>query len=280
MTFGYLLIISETDKADYLMMAYALALSIKITQNSKYNNIALVTDNLESIKTLNFPNVFDQTIEWKEQIGWDGRSWMDKLSPWDYTVCLDVDMLFLKDYSHVIEKLISSRTDLYLPTNAYTYRNELVTSDFYRKCFTANDLPNIYSFYTFFKKDSLVSKDFFALGRHIIKHPIEFSNLFLSNRKPGVIGTDEAFSLSAKILGIEDTIKIPADFLRVSHLKPAIQEFSCMSDSIFDYVDFYFDNLDSLKIGCFRQENILHYVDKSIINNHHINILESLAWKK
>ncbi len=279
MNFGYLLIISETTEIDYLKMAYALALSIKNTQEPGYDKIALVTDNIESVNKLKSPWVFDHIIEWKEQTGWDGRSWMDQLTPFDYTVCLDVDMLFFSNHSHGIKKLIEQKTELFLPSSAYTYRDELITSNYYRTTFEANQLPNLYSFFTFFKKNSSEVKRFFNLGRHIIKNPIEFSNLFLSKYKPKIVGTDEAFSLSAKILDI-DNITYPSEFPRIVHLKSMIQNWPWPADKVFDHVGFYFDKQGKVKIGCFQQENILHYVDKDVITDEHISILEDIAWKK
>jgi hypothetical protein len=200
MTFGYLLVVSTDSEHDYLSMAYALALSIKNTQKQGYDKVALVVDNVKKIKKLKSSWVFDYIIEWNQETFWNGRSWMDQLSPFDSTVCLDVDMLFLEDHSHWINYFVEN-TELYVANKAYTYRGEVITDSFYRNTFIKNDLPTLYSFYTFFKKDSQLAKEFFALGRHIIKNPKEFSNLFLFNLKPKVVGTDEAFALSAKILG-------------------------------------------------------------------------------
>jgi hypothetical protein len=280
MNFGYLLIISKNKDVDYLKMAYALALSIKNTQAPGYDRIALVTDCPNDIQQLKSPWVFDHIIEWNKEKGWNGRSWMDKLSPFEYTVCLDVDMIFFTDHSHGIKNLINEDTNLSMPSTVYTYRNELVTSDFYRKTFTANSLPNLYSFFTFFKKDTSIVNDFFTLGRYIIKNPVEFSNLFLLKYKPKILGTDEAFALSAKILGIEETVSMTTEFPRIVHLKPMIQNWPWPADSVFDHVGFYFDKQAKIKIGCFQQENILHYVDKKIITDEHISNLEAIAWKK
>jgi hypothetical protein len=280
MNFGYLLIISKNDNIDYLKMAYALALSIKNTQKLGFDQIALVTDDPDSVKKLKSPWVFDRIITWDKETGWDGRSWMDELTPWDYTVCLDVDMLFFQDHSHVIEYFIKQDVDLFLPSSAYTYRSELIISDHYRKTFTANELPNLYSFFTFFKKYSKMSDQFFNLGRHIIKSPIEFSNLFLSKNKPKVVGTDEAFSLSSKLLDIDGLITYHTDFLKIVHLKPMIQNWPWPAENVFDHVGFYFDRNGNVKIGNFQQNNILHYVDKKIITDEHISVLENIAWKK
>ena len=279
MKFGYLLVVAEHESVDYLQLAYGLALSIKNTQKPGYDQVALVIDNADKVKDLNSPWVFDHVIEWKEETFWDGRSWMDKLSPFDATVCLDVDMLFTRDYSHWIEYFLEN-CELYIANKSYTYRGELVTGDDYRKAFTKNKLPDLYSFYTFFKKGSELADQFFTLGRYILKNPVEFSNLYLSEHKPKVLGTDEAFALSSKILDITDQIAYPLEFPRVVHMKPMVQNWPWPADCWSDHVGFYFDKTGKLKIGNYQQHDIVHYVEKDKMTDEMVNILEEIAWKK
>jgi hypothetical protein len=278
MTFGYLLIVSTDKEVDYARMAYALALSIKNTQKEGFDKVALIIDDKTQLDRFKSKWVFDYVIEWDQETFWDGRSWMDQLSPFDATVCLDVDMLFTRDYSHWAEYFIEN-CDLYVPNTAYTYRGEVVVDDYYRKTFTKNNLPNLYSLYTFFKKDSSVSKEFFELGRHIIKNPVEFSNLFLTEHKPKVLGTDEAFALSAKILDITDDISYPLDFPKFVHMKPMIQNWPWPADCWSDHVGFYVNKKGEIKIGNYQQNGIVHYVEKDKINTEVISILEEIAWK-
>jgi hypothetical protein len=279
MSFGYLLIVSEHDTVDYLNLAYALAISIKNTQKPGYDQVALVTDNKEKVNQLKSSWVFDHVIEWNQETFWDGRSWMDQLSPFDSTVCLDVDMLFMRDYSHWIDYFLEN-CDLYVANKSYTYRGELVYDPYYRKAFIKNNLPNLYSFYTFFKKDSAMAKDFFELGRQIIKNPIEFTNTFLSEHKPKILGTDESFALAAKILDIQDQIAYPLEFPRVVHMKPMIQNWPWPADVWSDHIGFYINKRGELKLGNYQQLDIVHYVEKDKINAEVINILEEIAWKK
>lgn len=279
MNFGYLIFVAKHETVDYAQLAYALALSIKNTQKEGYDKVAIVIDDPSQLDRFESKWVFDYIIPWDQETFWDGRSWMDRLTPFDHTVCLDVDMLFLKDYSHWIDYFIEN-CELYIPNKSYTYRGELVTSDNYRKTFTKNHLPTLYSFFTFFKKDSTLVTEFFTLGRHIIKNPIEFSNLFLSALKPRVLGTDEAFALSAKILGIEDDISYDLEFPRVVHLKPLVQNWPWPADKCSDHVGFYFNRKGQLKIGNYQQNDVVHYVEKDLITTEMINILEELAWKK
>lgn len=279
MNFGYLLIVAENKTVDYLQLAYALALSIKNTQKEGYDRVALVIDDKSKLDKLKSSWVFDHVIEWSQETFWDGRSWMDKLTPFDNTVCLDVDMLFFRDYSHWIDYFVEN-SELYLANDAYTYRGDLVTDDFYRKTFTKNDLPNLYSMWTFFKKDSKLVDDFFKLGRYIIKNPTEYSNLFLTQYKPKVLGTDEAFALSAKILDIESDIAYKLEFPKIVHMKPMIQNWPWPSDKWSNHIGFYLNKKGNLKLGNFQQHNIVHYVEKDKITDEIVSILEEIVWKK
>jgi hypothetical protein len=279
MTFGYLLIISEHVSRDYLKMAYALALSIKNTQKEGFDKVALVTDNVDRVKKLKSPWVFDEVIHWDKETYWDGRSWMDKLSPWDHTICLDVDMLFLRDCSHWAEYFIKN-SEVYVANKSYTISDKVVTKDFYRQTFTKNQLPNLYSFYTYFKKDSEIADEFFTLGRYVIKNNLEFKNTFLSEFIPNEVGTDEAFALSAKILDIQDQIAYPLDFPKVVHMKPMVQDWPWPANKVTDHAGFYLNNKGQLKIGNQQQYSIIHYVEKDIMTDELISTLENIAWKK
>jgi len=275
MNFGYLLFVKTSQNTDYLKLAYALALSIKHTQKPGYDKVALVIDDPSLLQKLNSAWIFDHVIEWGQEDGWDGRSWMDHLTPFDYTVCLDADMLFLRDYSHWVDYFIEN-TDLYVCNKSYTYRDEIVTNKFYRKTFVESGLPDLYSFYTFFKKNDM-SSEFFTLGRYIIKNQDVFANLYLKHR-PSIVGTDEAFALAAKILDIQDQISYELDFPKIVHLKPMVQNWPWQSDRVTDHVGFYFNEEAQLKIGNYKQDSIIHYVEKDLMTDEYINILEELVW--
>ena len=277
MNFGYLLFVKKSPDTDYLKLAYALALSIKHTQKPGYDKVALVIDDPSLLEKLNSAWVFDYVIEWGQEAGWDGRSWMDQLTPFDYTVCLDADMLFLRDYSHWVDYFIEN-TNLYVCNKAYTYRDEIITDKFYRKTFVDSNLPDLYSFYTFFKKTD-ESLEFFSMGRYIIKNQDVFANLYLKNR-PKIVGTDEAFALAAKILDVRDQISYELDFPKVVHLKPMVQNWPWSADRVTDHIGFYFNEDAQLKIGNYKQDSIIHYVEKDLMTDEYINILEELVWNK
>lgn len=279
MNFGYLIVVSKHETIDYDQLAYALALSIKNTQKPGFDKVALVIDDKTRLDRFKSAWVFDYVIEWSEETFWNGRSYMNTLTPFEYTVCLDADMIFLRDYSHWAEYFIEN-CELYIPNKSYNYRGEVVSQDHYRKAFTKNDLPNLYSFYTFFKKDSSLVEDFFTLVQAITKYQTEFKNNFLSEYRPQIVGTDEAFALAAKILGIADQISYSLDFPRVVHLKGNVQNWPWPADNVFDHVGFYLNKKAELKIGNYQQLDIIHYVEKDKMTDEVVSILEEIAWKK
>ena len=263
MSFGYLIIVSDDGINDYHAMAHLLALSIKRTQKAGYDNVALITDNEKKFNLYKTLWAFDKVEYWDKQSYWDGRSYMNKLSPWKHTVCLDADMIFMRDTSHWIDYFVEN-CEMYVASNVLTYRNELVTSDYYRKTYKENNLPNLYSAYTFFKKESYMVRNFFDLVQAITNQKEEFKNMFLEKEKPAELGTDEIFSLAAQILDIQDQISYPLEFPKFVHMKPMVQN---LKKPIFKWsrdIGFYTNNIDDYKIGSFHQYDILHYVEKDL----------------
>jgi hypothetical protein len=279
MNFGYLIFVSPSSDHDYLKMAYALALSIKNTQKMGYDKVALVITDPSLIDSLNSPWVFDHVIQHDLRSGWHGRNYMDTLSPFEYTVCLDADMLFLRDYSHWIDYFVKN-TEIFVANDCYNYRGSLITSNYYRKVFTENSLPNLYSMYTFFKKNSKKANEFFTLARWIINYPDEFKGKFLIKSAGVVIGTDESFALSANILDIAGEIAYKLEFLKVVHMKPMLQDWPWPVEKWSNHVGFYLKSDGGLKIGNYQQSGIVHYVEKDIITDELISMLEEIAWKK
>lgn len=278
MNFGYLIIASKNDSYDYVKMAYLLAVTIKLTQKEGYDQVALVTDDYD-VNVFKSPWVFDRVIQTPLKEGWDARIDMHDLSPWDATVCLDADMIFLRDISHNIRHFLDN-TDLYVANQSYTYRGELVTSDFYRKTFTKNKLPNLYSYFTFFKKNKFVSKGFFSLCKEINEYKEEFKNLFLTEHVPKELGTDEIFALASKILDIDSKISYPLCFPKIVHLKPMIQNWQEPAGPVTNTVGFYLNIDAGLKIGNYQQGDIIHYQEKQLANDETISIMENALWKK
>jgi hypothetical protein len=104
--------------------------------------------------------------------------------------------------------------------------------------------------------------------------------LYLSNHIPKVIGTDEAFALAAKLLDIDSDVAYGLEFPRLVHLKPQIQNWPWDANRVTDQVGFYLKSNGGLKIGNYQQSDIVHYVEKDIITDELVSMLEEIAWKK
>jgi hypothetical protein len=266
MNFGYLIVVSKNDTHDYHKMAALLALSIKRTQKEGYDKVALATDDKSVISLYSSLPTFDRVIYWEKKIGWDNRSYMNQISPWKYTICLDADMLFVRDHSHWVDYFVNN-SDLYICSKIFNFKNEPVVNDVcHRNATVQNSMPNLYSAFSFFNNQSKIASDFFILSQYITEYPNEFKNLYYEKSKPLVMGTDEIFSLAARILDIEETISYPLEFPKFIHMKSAIQNVENISDNWKIDLGFNINAIDNIKIGPFCQTDIIHYVDKSVVD--------------
>ena len=99
-TKGYLILAQNKSSTDYVQMAYVLALSIKTSQK-EVTSVSLITDVPDAVPE-HYRAVFDQIIEipwyddaltseWKIENRWK----IDHITPYEETILLDADMLFL-----------------------------------------------------------------------------------------------------------------------------------------------------------------------------------------
>jgi len=274
MSNGYLLFAIDTDATDYTRLAYACALSIKITQ-PKLNSISIVTNNLEKFK--NKLDIFDHVIEYTGPLGMDCRSRAYELTPYEETVLLDSDMLFLNNME-VYWDYIKDR-DLFITTTPQNYKREVFKYGPYRKFFEKYQLTDVYNAWTYFKK-SPVADEFFNLVKDVTDNPKEFMNSFFTGEDFKSFPTDEAFALAIQILDLEELVTESLwDFPRITHMKPMVQGWQDYTMNWTDKIRFSLDSDAKVKLGMFQQTDLLHYVDKSIITDSIIKTLEDLCVK-
>ena len=136
---------------EYFRQAYLAALSIRASDN-KYP-VSVVTNCVSDDK---HREIFDEVIDipWYNHdntlLKTENRWKIYHATPYDETIVLDSDVLVLQNLEYFWNSV--KNYDLYFPTRVFTYRKELVETDFYRKAFTANDLPNFYNVLHYFKK--------------------------------------------------------------------------------------------------------------------------------
>ena len=171
MSRGFCLLAQNNDTTDYVRQAYALAVSLH--KHNVGQKISLITNDDVPVE---WQSVFDQiiTIPWTDQA--DESKWKIQnrwkvyhASPYDETIVLEADMMITSDITHWWKEL--SKRELFFVSNVKTYRDEVVTSRFYRKTFDANELPNLYSALHYFRKGD-TAKQFYILLEIIIANLI------------------------------------------------------------------------------------------------------------
>jgi len=283
MSRGYICIAQNNSTVDYLEQAYALALNLKLTQ-STVNNLTVCVD--PATKKLIKPKhkkVFDNIVdipwlddakdaEWKINNKWKFLY----MSPYDETVILDTDMIFPTDVSYWWD--ILAQREVWATTHVRTFRGETVTSDAYRKTFTANELPNVYMAFFYFKKGELAS-ELFTMIEIIFQHWQRMYHKYLPNGKPEHLSGDVAFALAMQILGVEhectrENVDAVPTFV---HMKSHVQNIpdAKISTKWSDTLPTYYDTCSNFKIGNFQQIYPFHYVEKDWMTTEKISQMEN-----
>jgi len=256
MSKGYLIM---AQGADYLNMATILARSIQNTQ-SEIKNVSVITDQPSADST-----IFDNVIILQEDISGDSdwkihnRAQFYDLTPYDETVILDADMLFIDDVSYWWN--LFDKYEFLYTSKVKTYRNEFVKRNPYRKTFEANKLPNVYSAFTYFKKCDK-SKTIFELVTHMMSNWDEWIGRYASESKQLFPSLDLAIAMAVSILDIANECESPIDFPTFTHMKAGCQGWEYYNEDWKIHLGVY--NTDQgIRLGNHIQTGILHYVDKT-----------------
>lgn len=254
MSKGYLIVAMG---ADYVLQACLCATSIKRTQT--INNVSIVTSDTIPEKYI---NLFDKIIEipWHDK---NARSfyvtehrWKNfHVTPYDETVVLDTDMLFLDDVSHWWDYF--SNKSIGFVTNVRDYRGRLATSDYYRKTFTANNLPNIYNAFHYFKKDD-VALEYYKVLENICNNSEKFYKIFAPKLTPQKSSMDLNHAIAVVYLDIKDYELNNATFV---HMKSHLQQWENTSDNWTSDIPYYVHDDLQVKIGNYSQHGVLHYTE-------------------
>lgn len=255
---GYLVL----AQGNYTAHAELLATSIKKTQ-SEITNISVITN--QSIDK----KLFDHVIPIKQDLSGDAawkihnRVQFYDLSPYDETVILDADMLFLSDVSHWWRNM--SQYNLLLTSRVQTYRKEWVTTSPYRLAFRENKLPDVYSGFAYFKKCEL-AKEFFDLCKVIVTNWPIFVQKYTPFETQHHPSLDLAMSMAVHILGCESQVTSNRAYPTFTHMKSGCQNWKRYTENWNDMILTYISK-GKIKIGAFEQSGILHYVNKNFITD-------------
>lgn len=253
MTQGVLIFAQNNSTDNYVKQAFLCALS---GINSGNNNFTLVTDSPVDTKV---EMAFNKVIilerddakksEWKVENRWKAMS----LSPYDETIVVDSDVLFLNK----IDWSVFNGQDLYFTQNPTTYRQEPIIDSYYRKTFYKNDLFDIYTGLYYFKKTKRASL-FFELLQTVIENWEEFYEVFCAEHKPSHVSIDVCASIVLELMKYQEFRE--TDLINFVHMKMHAQDWISSNEKWQEKVDWYFN--DELKIGNFTQHGVFHYTEK------------------
>lgn len=278
---GYFAIVQNNADTDYLEQAYYLAKSLKATQTVVSDLSIMIDKDTRKLIQPKHRELFDQIIdipwhdeavnaEWKINNKWKVY-WA---TPYHETVLLDTDMIFPTDVSHWWK--ILSQQDFWATTNTKTFRGDTVTNDFYRRTFTHNNLPNIYSAFMYFKKSD-ISTEIFQLSKYIFHNWKRFYHLYLQGKKPTHLSGDVVFAMAINILGYEHlTTRINCEDLPTFvHMKPELQDVPGLGTDWSNGLTSTWSEPQNLVVGNFKQAYPFHYVDKDWLKKINKTILEN-----
>lgn len=272
MTTRGFVIFAEGD--EYVRQAYLAALSIKASENEF--PVSIITCNRVCKK---YACIFDKIIPipWYNanatRLKSENRWKIYHASPYEETIVLDSDILVLQNLDYFWNFL--SNYDLYFPTKVFTYRKELVTSDYYRKTFVVNNLPNFYNAVHFFKKCNR-AKEFYSWVELVTNNWELFYGHFCKEYYPKEPSMDVTTAIVAKILDCEtDIANFAQEMPEIIHMKSRIQNWKNPQTSWQDRVGVYLQEDLQLKIGNHRQDTIFHYTENNFATDDIIRKYEN-----
>ena len=273
MTKGHLIFAQNSD-IDYVRQAYALALSIK--QHNKINNVCLMTNDSVPFE---YTKAFDHIVsipwgdaaeksEWKIENRWK----IIYASPYQETLVYDSDMLVCSSNDHWWDYL--ENKNVALTGNVQTYKGETVTSNFYRKSFIENNLPNLYFGIHYIKKNKR-SYEFYKWLEIIVKNWKQYYSVYTPNNPQKFCSMDVSSAIATAILDSKEEFGT-GNPLTFTHMKPAIQNWHDIPDTWQSATTMQFTDDADLKISNFLQTGVFHYTENDFLTDDIIKKLEAV----
>lgn len=278
---GFITIAQNGMHGNYIKMAYALALSLRQSQQDG-SGLSIVVDDPEMIPD-RYRSVFDSIItlkqddaeeqDWKIHNKWQ----LYDLSPYDQTILFDADMLVPVDLSEWWG--ILEQRNVWACSEPVNFQGEVIKISPYRKTFVGNDLPMVYTGMMYFDKSEL-SGELFDASRVCIQNwsTLRISNVF-DDMTPRTISGDLAFSAAMKMLGVTEQCIWNIGFPQFVHMRGRVlsQELvtEYMAEDWRTHVHAYLLPDCSIVVNNYVQSLPFHYHEKDWLTSDIIQRLES-----
>jgi len=273
---GFLVLAQNTQNANYIKQAYALALSIKYSQH-EIKDISLITNDVVPVEYL---HAFDKIIpipflddakdsEWKVENRWK----FFHASPYDETIILDTDMLMVEDISSWWN--YCSKYDIKFCSRIKNYKLDVVKDEVHRKAFIANDLPNVYFALHYFKKSD-VAYNFYKVLEFVVNNWEFCWGKFAPKEYQNWVSMDLAAAITIEMMGLHQEAYDAVSPLEFIHMKVPLQGWKKLSKSWQDNVPWVLNSRGDLVVGSIKQSRLFHYVEKDFASDSLIDTLEAL----
>lgn len=271
MSKGFVIFAQNTESINYIQQAYALALSIKLTQKI-VNNVSLVTD--DTVPE-NYKHVFDKIIPIPFGDQSNGSAYRAEnrwkiyhATPYDETIVLDSDMLVLEnidiwwDYLHNYDVKFCNRIK--------NYKQEIVTDTVHRKAFVANHLSSPYYALHYFKKNEFAF-EFYKLLEFVCKNWELCWTTFAPNEYQNWLSMDLATAVAIDLMGVRDEVLDVSNPMEFVHMKTHLQGWN-ITGNWQDAILYNFNK--ELTVGNILQHKIFHYVEKDFLTDQFVKNIE------
>jgi hypothetical protein len=187
-----------------------------------------------------------------DQGGWANDWQMFQISPYRQTIKLEADMIATGPVDHWWT--LFELRDVVISSGARTFYDEPATSRFYRKCFDANDLPDVYNAITYWRL-SKTAQEFFSLVRSIFENWTEFRKLLKFPEETA--STDIVYAMVAQIIGPEQ-ITLPTGLgPSIVHMKQHVNPLQSA-----DWTQELIWENNPARINTVAQQGFVHYYQK------------------
>ena len=266
---GYFTFAQNTDKINYLDLAYAQAVSIKNTQSINQYAVAVDTETKKHI-TDKHRSVFDYIVDIRDPdahaMSNEWQAW--HLTPFKETVKLESDIVFTTNVDHWWTGM--RLQEVCFTTKIRNYEGEISNDRTYRKLFDQNNLPDIYTGMYYFRFGR-TSMELFQLAEAIYTNWSLFRDELLKNCREDRPSTDVVFAIAARLLGEESCTNPALDYPSFVHMKGAVNGLDAGADWQTVFPHEVYNN--SLMINFTRQTWPVHYYQKTFANAYIQNLL-------
>lgn len=259
---GYLTFVQNSPTVDYLNLAYLQCLSLKATQ--EINKYAILVDEptadkitVDQLRTFDYVDLIEHDDAADDDWKLMNEPKADVLTPFIETVKLDCDILFTRNIDHWWP--LMQKHDVLCTSKIRDYEGNIADDSVFRQLHKKNNMPSLYSGFTYFKYSKL-SYQFFKAVKQVMENWEVYRDHILIDCKHNKPNTDEAYAIAAMLVGEEKCYNPAMDIPTFTHMKGPIQGWGHIDWTKYLYAQV--DDAANLTVGFNRQMYPFHYVNK------------------